>query len=532
MRCILPDSDGAPAGYSHFTLNGRPFKVSDAVCARLAEAATGEHRRVTRDIFMALCQLFREEKSGQNFAEPPGADKKGYGQGWEDAHAMVYGLAIQVLDGPLYNNNIPQPEPSAELVDSDAKPFFTAMRTISRSVPKSLAEMGHPGNSDRGRQQKLSEGSSGNPGPSSLDRQSNAEKTEPRNTDKMGSARMSKDNIEEEERGWLEEALSNRFSPGSNDEVEEDSMSLASQASSTPINTPSSVSISDSVLRALATPPPSASSSSSKSMPPTPNCSKPSRSRPGRPDGSLKRSEIIRGLDTTALLTHFERQSRLAERRIAGELARTSILRQAILQDRFFGRVPLFVGTPDAARDRVEGRSGAADDDDDDNEDENAGVTNEINNPFLGEAQQDRAVREVKTLFRQWRKAAVDATMDAGVLDEGIRTTEGEGEEDDNSTRPVDDSMLPYLGSEVPVVSRGENATVPSPGSESVYSSDGIWPTGSPQRFTASPERFDEASPPTSPYMQRQYRLMIDHFASRNAYSSSSSPSPGSDHGH
>ncbi|WQF90138.1 hypothetical protein CDEST_15152 [Colletotrichum destructivum] len=528
MRCILPDSDGAPAGYSHFTLNGRPFKVGDAVCTRLAEAAAGEHRRVTRDIFIALCQLFREEKSGQNFAEPPGVDKKGYGQGWEDAHAMVYGLAIKVLGGPLYNN-VPQPEPSAELVDGDAKPFVMAMRTIVRSVPESLAEMGHSGNSDRGRQQKLSEGLSGNPGPSSPDRESNVEKTEPTNADKMGSTRMAKD--DKEQRGWLEEALSNRFSSGPNDEIEEDSMSLASQASNTPINTPSAVSISNSVLRALATPPLSASPSSSRPSPSTPNCSKPSRCRPGQPDGSLKRSEIIRGLDTTALLTHFERQSRLAERRIVAELARTSILRQAILQDRFFGRVPSFVGTPDA-RDPVEGRSGADDDDDDDDDDnevENAGVTNGINDPFLGEAQQDRAVKEVKTLFRQWRKAAADATMDAGVLDEGIRTTE-EGEEDDNSTRPVEDSMIPYLGSEVPIAGRGENATVPSPGSESVYSSDGIWLTGSPQRFTASPERFDVASPPMSPCMQRQYRLMIDHFASRNAYSSSSSSD--SDHGH
>ncbi|OBR04296.1 Amidohydrolase [Colletotrichum higginsianum IMI 349063] len=529
MRCILPNYDGAPAGYSHFTLNGRPFKGSDAVCTRLAEAATGEHRRVTRNIFMALCQLFREGTSSKNSAEPPSADKNGYGQGWEDAHAMVYGLAIRVLGGPLYNN-APQPEPSVELVAGDAKPFVTAMRTIARSAPESLAETGHPGDIDRGRQQKLSEGSSGNHGPSSLDRQSNAEKTEPRNADKTGSTRMSKD--DKEEGFWLEETLSSRFSAGSNDEVEEDSMSLASQASSTPINTPSAVSISDSVLRALATPPPSTSSSSSKPSPSTPSCSKPSRSRPGRPDGSLKRSEIIRGLDTTALLTHFERQSRLAERRIAAELARTSILRQAILQDRFFGRVPSFVGTPDA-RDPVEGRSGAEEEeeeDDDDNEDNNAGVTNEINDPFLGEAQQDRAVREVKTLFRQWRKAAADATMDAGVLDEGIRTTEGEGEEDDNSTRPVENSVIPYLGPEVSVAGRGENAAVPSPRSESVYSSESTWLTGSPQRFTASPERFDEASPPMSPCMKRQYRLMIDHFASRNAYSSSSSP--GSDHGH
>ncbi|KAK6218663.1 hypothetical protein QIS74_06543 [Colletotrichum tabaci] len=523
MRCILPNYDGAPAGYSHFTLNGRPFKARDAVCTRLAEAATGEHRRVTRNIFMALCQLFREETSSENSAEPPSTDKNGYGQGWEDAHAMVYGLAIQVLGGPLYNN-APQPELSGELVVGDAKPFVTAMRAIARSVPESLAETGHPGDIDRGRQQKRSEGSSGNPGPSSLDRQSNAEKTEPRDADKTGSTRMSKD--DEEEECWLEETLSNRFSPGSNDEVEEDSMSLASQAPSTPVNTPSAVSISDSVLRALATPPPSTSSSSSKPTPSTPSCSKPSRSRPGRPDGSLKRSEIIRGLDTTALLTHFERQSRLAERRIAAELARTSILRQAILQDRFFGRVPSFVGTPDA-RDPVEGRSGA--EDDDDNEDNNAGVTNEINDPFLGEAQQDRAVREVKTLFRQWRKAAADATMDAGVLDEGIRTTEGEGE-DDNSTSPVEDSVFPYLGPEVSVAGRGENAAVPSPGSESVYSIESTWLTGSPQRFTASPERFDEASPPMSPCMQRQYRLMIDHFASRNAYGSSSDP--GSDHGH
>ncbi|CCF42364.1 hypothetical protein CH063_02806 [Colletotrichum higginsianum] len=494
MRCILPNYDGAPAGYSHFTLNGRPFKGSDAVCTRLAEAATGEHRRVTRNIFMALCQLFREGTSSKNSAEPPSADKNGYGQGWEDAHAMVYGLAIRVLGGPLYNN-APQPEPSVELVAGDAKPFVTAMRTIARSAPESLAETGHPGDIDRGRQQKLSEGSSGNHGPSSLDRQSNAEKTEPRNADKTGSTRMSKD--DKEEGFWLEETLSSRFSAGSNDEVEEDSMSLASQASSTPINTPSAVSISDSVLRALATPPPSTSSSSSKPSPSTPSCSKPSRSRPGRPDGSLKR---------------------------------TSILRQAILQDRFFGRVPSFVGTPDA-RDPVEGRSGAEEEeeeDDDDNEDNNAGVTNEINDPFLGEAQQDRAVREVKTLFRQWRKAAADATMDAGVLDEGIRTTEGEGEEDDNSTRPVENSVIPYLGPEVSVAGRGENAAVPSPRSESVYSSESTWLTGSPQRFTASPERFDEASPPMSPCMKRQYRLMIDHFASRNAYSSSSSP--GSDH--
>ncbi|KAJ0160863.1 hypothetical protein CTA2_7166, partial [Colletotrichum tanaceti] len=252
MRCILLDSDGAPAGYSRITLNERPFTVSDAVCTRLAEAAAGEHRRVTRDIFMTLCQLFREKTSGQNFAEPSSADKKGYGQGWEDAHAMVYGLAIQVLGGPLYNNDS-QPEFSAELVDGgDEKPFITAMRTIARSVPESLSETCHPGDTDPGRQQKLSEGPS-----SLLDRQSNAERTEQTDPDKMGSTRMSKDNKEDEEKeGWLEETLRNRFSPGPNDEVEQDSMSLASQASSTPINTPSAVSMSDSVLRALATPPP------------------------------------------------------------------------------------------------------------------------------------------------------------------------------------------------------------------------------------------------------------------------------------
>ncbi|KAF9869879.1 hypothetical protein CkaCkLH20_12678 [Colletotrichum karsti] len=138
----------------------------------------------------------------------------------------------------------------------------------------------------------------------------------------------------------------------------------SSDSSSTPFNTPSSSALSspiDTVLRNVLTAP---------------------RDQSGPETNRLNQSKIINGIDTTKLLMLYEREARVSEHRIITELARSNILRQSILQDRFFGNVPSF------ETDAVEVEEFGA----------------EINEPFVGAPQQKRAISEARQTFLEWSR--------------------------------------------------------------------------------------------------------------------------------
>ncbi|KAK2029553.1 hypothetical protein LX32DRAFT_588431 [Colletotrichum zoysiae] len=419
----------------------RPVKIRDAVYSRLLEMAEDDDDcDFARWLLLQVCEIFRDDIDGQTAAVPTGVDGREYIAGWEDALATIRGLSSLCLKGPPEDAGASRSEPAAESSDSC-------------------------GDTEQSHHQSRALGTEWNKRWESMD--------------------------------WGNETLMHchgvdmtPWSPSAfGDSEREPSSSQVSQASSSLINTPSNVSISDSVFRALFPPSsPADSSSSSSSSSSSASSSSPRRapSSPGSrqpPDEhrrNLNKSDIIRGLDTNALLTHFERQSRLSERRIVAELGRTSLLRQAIFQDRFFGRVPSFAG-------------GSGGDDVGDDE----CIADGIDEPFLGDAQQVRAVRQVKTLFRQWRKAAVeDRVGQDGDSDGGARMTGGEEDSDDGVSSLAASSSQdpePWVGTVSP----------PSPGSESVYTDDSLWPS-------ADPEPDDETSALVAPPTHHYFPQMAD----------------------
>ncbi|KAK2043871.1 hypothetical protein LZ31DRAFT_554836 [Colletotrichum somersetense] len=412
----------------------RPVKIRDAVYSRLMEMAEDDDDcDFARWLLLQVCEIFRDDINGQTAAVPIGVDGREYIAGWKDALATIHGLSSLCLKGPLEDAGPSRPEPAAEFSDSCGD-----------------TEQSH---------QSCALGTEWNKRWESMD--------------------------------WGNENLMHCYgvdmapwSPSAfGDSQRELSSSQVSQASGSLINTPSNVSISDSVFRALFPPSSPADSSSSSSStgsssPRRAPSSPGSRQPPDEHSRNLNKSDIVRGLDTIALLTHFERQSRLSERRIVAELGRTSLLRQAIFQDRFFGRVTSFAGA-----------SGGDDVGDDEC------VADGIDEPFLGDAQQVRAVRQVKTLFRQWRKAAVEDRVEQdGDSDGGTRMTGGEEDSDDGvSSLPASSSQdpEPWVGTVSP----------PSPGSESVYSDDSLWPS-------ADSEPDDETSALMAPPTHHYFPLM------------------------
>ncbi|EFQ25793.1 hypothetical protein CGRA01v4_14190 [Colletotrichum graminicola] len=411
----------------------RPVKIQDAVYSRLIEMAEDdEDCEFARWLLLQVCEIFRDDIDDQKAIVPIGMGERDYTAGWRDALATIRGLSSLCLKGPQEDGDPSRPEPPDV--------FSARYGDVEQYYQKGLGIRWE----------------------------------------------------EERERlNWGDEVLARCGFTGATAEAfendQQNSSTNDSQASSSLINTPSNVSISDSVLEALFPPESSAELSSAS------NGSSPSKRAPSTPDSrqppnghnrNLNKSDIIRGLDTTALLAHFERQSRLSERRIVAELGRTSLLRQAIFQDRFFGRVPSFAGAP-GGDDLVNDEYDATD------------ITDGINEPFLGEAQQMRAVRQVKTLFRQWRKAAAE---DQGEADEGsdggTRVTGREDGDDDDEGVSSDSASLSHAP-EPWLDSHAGAAPPPSPGSESVYSDDTLWPS-------AASEPCDETSalvaPPTHHY--------------------------------
>ncbi|KAF6835049.1 hypothetical protein CPLU01_04527 [Colletotrichum plurivorum] len=119
------------------------------------------------------------------------------------------------------------------------------------------------------------------------------------------------------------------------------------------------------------------------------------------PKNHLHASGVLRNIPTLNLIRLYEREARLSEHKILAELARSRLIRQAILQDRFFGNVPAF---PPPATDDGSDFYLFGDD---------------VNQFLVSEAQEARTLGDVKQTFRDWRRddeaSAIGEPLRAGV---------------------------------------------------------------------------------------------------------------------
>ncbi|KAL0932567.1 uncharacterized protein CTRU02_211531 [Colletotrichum truncatum] len=101
---------------------------------------------------------------------------------------------------------------------------------------------------------------------------------------------------------------------------------------------------------------------------------------------------VLREMDTSQILMLYEREARLSEHKMAAELAKTNLLRQIIFEDRFSEDVPSFFNSPGVSK----GKNTKFYD-----------FGTEINHSFFGEQQQNRAIRAVRRILRNWRLSDV-----------------------------------------------------------------------------------------------------------------------------
>ncbi|KAJ3961724.1 hypothetical protein N0V92_001543 [Colletotrichum tropicale] len=137
------------------------------------------------------------------------------------------------------------------------------------------------------------------------------------------------------------------FSPSGAEKQADDGFIVVSSSSTTPFNTPTTSSF-------LHT----------SSSAPTPQGSQ------------VNTSNILAGMDTKTILLNYEREARESEQRIATEMAKMSLMRQAIFKDRFFGEEPSLLD----------------------------------NSGFVNKKQQDCAVDAVNQIFRRWRGGQMPPT--------------------------------------------------------------------------------------------------------------------------
>ncbi|KAI8261157.1 hypothetical protein K4K58_001457 [Colletotrichum sp. SAR11_239] len=106
------------------------------------------------------------------------------------------------------------------------------------------------------------------------------------------------------------------------------------------------------------------------------------------PQGSqLNTSNILAGMDTKTILMNYEREARESEQRIATEMAKMSLMRQAIFKDRFFGEEPSLLD----------------------------------NGGFVNKKQQDCAVDAVNQIFRRWRGGQMPPTTRPSHTEPAVR---------------------------------------------------------------------------------------------------------------
>ncbi|KAI8158309.1 hypothetical protein K4K49_003616 [Colletotrichum sp. SAR 10_70] len=106
------------------------------------------------------------------------------------------------------------------------------------------------------------------------------------------------------------------------------------------------------------------------------------------PQGSqVNTSNILAGMDTKTILMNYEREARESEQRIATEMAKMSLMRQAIFKDRFFGEEPSLLD----------------------------------NGGFVNKKQKDRAIDAVNQIFRRWRGGQMPPTTRPSHTEPAVR---------------------------------------------------------------------------------------------------------------
>ncbi|KAI8221611.1 hypothetical protein K4K54_007593 [Colletotrichum sp. SAR 10_86] len=148
------------------------------------------------------------------------------------------------------------------------------------------------------------------------------------------------------------------FAPSGAEKHADDGFIVVSSSSATPFNTPTTSSFLQNTSSA-----------------PTPQGSQ------------VNTSNILAGMDTKTILMNYEREARESEQRIATEMAKMSLMRQAIFKDRFFGEEPSLLD----------------------------------NGGFVNKKQQDRAVDAVNQIFRRWRGGQMPPTARPSRAEPAVR---------------------------------------------------------------------------------------------------------------
>ncbi|KAI8303875.1 hypothetical protein K4K59_013102 [Colletotrichum sp. SAR11_240] len=148
------------------------------------------------------------------------------------------------------------------------------------------------------------------------------------------------------------------FAPSGAEKQADDGFIVVSSSSATPFNTPTT-------------------SSSLQN----------SSSAPTAQSSQLITSNILAGMDTKTILMNYEREARESEQRIATEMAKMSLMRQAIFKDRFFGEVPSLLD----------------------------------NGSFVNKKQQDCAIDAVNQIFRRWRGGQMPPTTRPSHTEPAVR---------------------------------------------------------------------------------------------------------------
>ncbi|KAF4785667.1 hypothetical protein HER10_EVM0008642 [Colletotrichum scovillei] len=333
----LGNLDLYPASYFMPIRHGgqRPVKVAGYTLRALAETCRSEERyNAARESLMSIIHIFHEEIEMLRIAESPATKptEQGYLNGWEDALQTVIGVLNYCIVKPVSQsspNALPEKPQQLDRPLQSLRVKKSAEMYACRPL-LSLESLGQAPDGAKGK------------GP------------------------MTPDGVdirqEESAARWLEFIVGDEYHlPNKHSSLDIPS----TETNGSGVSTPSTTSSGSSAQNLLSFP--SSQDTERSAL---------AEENQLTPDAL----EFIRSIDTIQILLHYERQCRISERRIAAELIKSSVLRQAIFQDRI-GRMP-----------RSEGANGRRKGD----------VEDSINDPFFGQTMYEKAVGQVKSLFRRW----------------------------------------------------------------------------------------------------------------------------------
>ncbi|KXH35710.1 hypothetical protein CSIM01_05104 [Colletotrichum simmondsii] len=333
----LENLDLYPASYFMPIRHGgqRPVKVAGYTLRAVAETCRSEERyNAARESLMSIIHIFHEEIEMLRIAESPATRpaELRYLSGWEDAYQTVIGVLNYCIVKPASQSSPNARPETPQQLDRPLHPL-RVKKSAEMYACRPLLSLESLGQAP---------------------------------DDVKGKGSMTPDAIdirqEESAARWLEFIVGDEYRlPNKHSSPDVPS----TETNSSSVSTPSTTSSGSSAQNLLSFP----SSQDTERF----ALAEENQLIPGA-------SQLIRGIDTIQILLHYERQCRISEHKIAAELIKSSVLRQAIFQDRI-GRVP-----------RSEGANSSRKEDAEDS----------INDPFFVQTMYEKAVGQVKSLFRRW----------------------------------------------------------------------------------------------------------------------------------